>query len=344
MPNAVTFLSYDESVSLTREVRDAFDQEGLAITAPPGAQSYGVAAAPTKPAKPPPVYEMPMATVRKHLLTTEAGAWRLAVRFGDNVEVLDRRDLEEAINKGGAANPLIVRLRSPTEQELRVLDASKAYFSPDSSLKRIEESINAPVALISAVGTFAGLCGLLAAKDEIQREWAVGVSIGAMILAIALALFGRYDLRVTTLKLSRLDLLEQAFNQLQRRPGVRLSRAGLLLLVVGLAFATLAVYPDKTHSAAATISVPSAKKTGGSAEVHVKVSWTHLPETASGVRVIVRQGALNVTHRIDKSGSDATLEFDEDLPRDEPFTVTTEAVNAKGDGLGAGFMRTFTAP
>lgn len=339
-PCGVSFWSYkDPTTDLTREVMAAFQQRGVTASVPALRALDADTARRSSP------YRVPVAELNRTLLADDADAWRLAVRHGDTVEVLARADLEQALEAHDSTDELLVPLLAASEQDQRILDASKAYLSPENSLKRIEDAVNAPVALIATVATFAGLCGLLAVDDKIQREWLVGVSLVASILAVGLSLFGRYGLKPLTLKLNRLDLLVKTFDGLQQQPRIAAARFGVFLLVVGLAAAAGAVFPKKTHPATASISVPSGGKDNAGAEVQVKVSWTDLPAAATGARVVVRQANNEIYERTMTAASGkAEHTYDVELPGTADFTVETQAIKSKDETIGMGFLRSFSVP
>ena len=139
--------------------------------------------------------------------------WRLAVGNGDKLEVLTRRRLDEVWSSRGSGIAEL-RLEYLTHQDKRLLEDAATYLGPQASVKRVEESVNVPIASVGAIATFGGLFGFVVIDEKIQHPGALGITTVAGIAAFVLALFGRYGLRRGSVQLNRIDLIQKRFESI----------------------------------------------------------------------------------------------------------------------------------
>jgi hypothetical protein len=345
MPDAIAFWSKDDKVNLSVGVLEAWDQKPETILVP-GADDESLLFAADEEAddEPDDGQDHPGVFVGvediKRMLDDKAD-WRLAVGNGDKTEVLSRRRLDEAWNSG-TAGTLELPLEYPTNQDRRILEDANEYFGPHASIKRLEDSINVPIASIGAVATVGGLFGFLAIDEKIQHPGALLITTGAAVVALVLALFGRHGLRRKTVQLNRIDQIEARFGSILNSGWLRRSRIALGLLAVAFIFAALAVFPGAADTTSVKISAPRTGGDGGIVKPHVKVSWSDLGEAVVAVRAIVMQGERRLTYREDKSAADMTQEFDPELSASGGSYIVTAEMLGKGDKpIGAGFARSF---
>lgn len=345
MPDAIAFWSKDDKVNLSEGVREAWDQPPETILVPgPDDESFLFTEDDDADDEQDDGADHPGVSLEAddiNRMLNDKADWRLAVGNGDKTEVLSRRRLEDAWNSG-TTGILELLLEYPTNQDKRILEDANAYFGPEASIKRVEESINQPIALIGAVATVGGLFGFVAIDEKIQQPWALLLATLAALGALLLALFGRHGLRRDTVQLNRIDQLEARFGSILNSGWLRQSRIALGLLAVAFLFAALAVFPGAADTTSVKISSPRMGGDSATVKPHVKVAWSDLGESVVAVRSIVTQGDRRLRYRDAKSSADMTQEFDPELAASDGSYVVTAEMLGKGDKpIGAGFARTF---
>ena len=341
MTQPVAFWSKDDKVNLSAGVWAAWTQEpGTTVVPGTGDRQFGAF---VEGAEPPvavhPGEAVPAERVAK--LLDDKSDWRLAVTNGDDVEVLSRSRLQDALAQNDDTT-VEVKLEFPTPHDKRLLDDAGEYFGPKASLERVKDSINVPIASLGSIATVGGLFGFLAIDDKLQHPGALAITVIFGVGSVVVALYGRYGLGRDEVRFNRIDDIEGRFDSILKGKWLKQSRIALGLFAVAVIAAGFAAYPGAADTTSVAIKVPSFTRNGDELTPHVEVSWADLGDSVAEVRTTVTQGSLQPAATLEKSGDDLKHEIDVKLSASGgDYTVTAEAVDANGQIVGKGYMRTF---
>ena len=281
--------------------------------------------------------------VIEEMLAERNGAWKLAVLKGSATGVLDGELLKQAWEGGSGA--LTFLLRSPTPGEKLVLDDSGPLYGPSASWTRVKDAVGYPVAQVGLVATAAGLFGLLALQSHIAHTWAMKVATVVAAVAVGVSVFYGVWLREEEVKPARLDLLRERQTSMF---GTAITRArwGLGLLLVAVAFAIYATWPNGNASASATIGNPTvASPAADMRKVTLTVKWSGLDMSVARVSSTIT-GSPSPTVTPKSSGSDSleqTLETNLAVGTTS-VSVDTRALDKEGRQVGTGYTKQLTLP
>jgi hypothetical protein len=309
MPNAVKLLaSTDPKLNLSDEVYAAFKEPGGSIAVSVVTGNISVQRQALAFARPKAAISTG-AKVEQELDKEEAlemlghpDDWKLAIPNGSSTDVLTKDALRRAWDSD-ATDTVTRTLRAATLDEQAALEDAKERLSPKAGTARYAAAVGAPVTNIALLATAAG--GFLAIKseDKLARPSLAFIASVLALSALVLSIVGTALLHGETIKLARLDLLQQPL-----KPRFSLPNACVLLFLAALVCAPFSVFPKDSSSAspAASFGAITLMETAKETRATFKVTWKNLSQEVSAVRSTVT-AASGESVSVSTAKEDATV-------------------------------------
>lgn len=355
MPRAVVVTaSDDESRNLSDEAYAAFKESGVSVEVSvlSGQPSSALgehpllvrtAEVPTRAKRPANVkLKEQLDAAEVNAMLADAADWKLAIPSGSSTDVLTKGMLQRAWSTDGAG-VVTMKLRQATEDEQAVLQNAKESLSSRAGAGRVAAALSAPVTNVGLLALAAGaFVGWKAGEDVARPGLLIAAGICAL-LSIAASLAGTL-LKRTTLRLSRLDLLER-----NAAPSPWLPNACVALFAVALVLAVFSAVPPASSSPSprATFGTVTTTQAAGRTRVTFSVTWAHLGASAAKVRTIVAPARGRRQVSVTPKGSDGSVSQRLSVVLTKvpaKVVVTSQAVDDAGALVGDGATHTYDIP